>query len=195
LEVMVVILIVGIMATAAVISFGVLGGDRELKDESERIAAVLEQAQEETELQGFDVGLRIGEARYDFLRFDPREQLWLPIIDDNLFGTRELPEGLKFRLWLEGRQVELLADPSEHDLDLSELAAPEEGLTPDAAAKQDEARKKQVPPQIFVLSSGDLNSFELHLEREDNIEPEAVRYKVYSQPNNRVAWEQIDASL
>jgi general secretion pathway protein H len=187
LEIMVVIVIVGIMATVAMISMGVLGRDRDMQDQAERIWAVVNQAREECELQGFDVGLRVGPTSYDFLRFDARQQLWLPIVDDNLMGMRELSPGLHLRLWLEGREVVLkdrLADDLEPSAKEVTTVAPK---AEEKDSKDEKEKKKERPPHIMILSSGDLTSFDLQFEREGGDE----RWHVFLQPDNKVIAERV----
>jgi general secretion pathway protein H len=145
LEILVVIVIIGVMVSMATLSIGVLGADREVKEEAERFWAVLRQAREEAELQAIDVAIFVGQTDYEFLRFDTRRNEWMPIVEDKLYAQRTLPEGLRFRLWLENREIVL-----------------KPGL-PDRS-KKDESQKW--PPQITVLSSGDIVPFEMHIERD-----------------------------
>jgi general secretion pathway protein H len=145
LEILVVIVIIGVMVSMATLSIGVLGADREVKEEAERFWAVLRQAREEAELQAIDVAIFVGQTDYEFLRFDIRRNEWTPIVEDKLYAQRALPEGLRFRLWLENREIVL-----------------KPGL-PDRS-KKDESQKW--PPQITVLSSGDVVPFEMHIERD-----------------------------
>jgi len=184
LEILTVIVIVGVIISVATVSVGVLGRDSEMRDQAERVWAVLTQAKEECELQGFDVGMRVGLQSYDFLRFDSQLQAWLPIQNDDLFAARELPEGLRFRLWIEGREVILSERPTEA-LDANE----EEQGDSEHSTESDE--DDEPPPQIMVLSSGDVNSFEMQLEREGA----DARWKVFSQPDGKIDAEQIDALL
>ena len=145
LELLVVIVIIGVMVSMVTLSFGVLGGDREAEEETQRFWAVLRQAREEAELQGLDLAIFVGTGEYEFLRFDTRRNEWQPVVDDQLYAQRTLPEGLRFRLWMEGREIVL-----KHGL-------------PDRS-KKDEHEKW--PPQVTVLSSGDVVPFELQLERD-----------------------------
>jgi general secretion pathway protein H len=186
LEIMVVIVIVGILATFAMISMGVLGRDRDMQDQAERIWAVINQVREECELQGFDVGLRVGTNNYDFLRFDARRQLWLPIVDDDLLSARELSPGLRVRLWLEGREVVLKErlGPETTTTKEKETGADNKDNKEDKDAKD---KKKESPPQIMILSSGDVNSFDLQFEREGGDE----RWHVFVQPDSSVAAERV----
>lgn len=145
LEILVVVVIIGVMVSVATISVGVLGKDREAQEETERFWAVVQQAREEAELQSRDVAIFVSATAYEFLRFDRRRDEWQLIGDDNFYAQRELPEGLRFRLWLDSREVVLKPSP------------PERG---------DKDQNKKWPPQIMVLSSGDIMPFELHLERD-----------------------------
>jgi general secretion pathway protein H len=145
LEILVVIVIIGVMVSMATLSIGVLGADRQVEEETRRFWAVLRQAREEAELQAIDVAIFVGATDYEFMRFDTRRNEWTPIVDDQLYAQRALPDGLRFRLWLENREIVL-----------------KPGL-PDRS-KKDESQKW--PPQLTVLSSGDVVPFELHVERD-----------------------------
>ncbi len=140
LEVLVVIVIIGIIATMAVVSIRVLGGDHEMDQEARRLRAVLSQAREDAMLEGRDVGFRVDTTGYDFLRYDTRTEQWQVVVDDPLLRERTLPDGLEASLYMEAREVRL---PSRSTDD------------------------EQAPtaPQIVVLASGDLVPFEIRLAR------------------------------
>jgi general secretion pathway protein H len=149
LEVLVVVVIIGIIASMAVVSTRVLGGDHEMDQEARRLSAVLTQAREEAMLQGRDVGLRVDARGYDFLLYDNRNERWRLAEEDPLLRERALPEGLEARLWLESREVKL-----------PERTSPTEE-TPAA-------------PQVVVFASGDTIPFELRLQRSGTREIRAV---------------------
>jgi general secretion pathway protein H len=146
LELLVVLVVIGVMVSMAVLSFGVLGRDRQAEEESRRFWTVLKQAREESELQVEDLGIFVSTGAYEYLRFDSRKNEWQPVDGDELLAPRELPQGLRFRLRLESREVVL--KPS----------LPQRG-------DKDENRKN--PPHVMVLSSGDVSPFELEIEREN----------------------------
>lgn len=146
LEILVVVVIMGVIVAAATLSVGVLGRDREAEDEARRVWAVLQQAREDAELQGMDMAMFVSAIDYEFLRYEPRETDWLAMSDDRLYVRRSLPAGLRFRLWLDGREV--ILKPSSVD-----------------RAEADERQKW--PPQILILSSGEVMPLELHLERDN----------------------------
>lgn len=145
LEILVVVVIIGVIVSATSLAIGVLGRDRETEEESRRFWAVLQQAREEAELQSIDVAVFVSATGYEYLRFDSRRNEWQPIIGDKLYEARELPEGLRFRMWLDSREVVLRPKlPNRADVD----------------------EHKKSPPQVMVLSSGDIMPFELQLERD-----------------------------
>ena len=145
MEILVVIVIIGVIVASATLSVGILGRDSEAEEQARRLWAVLVQSREEAELQGLDAGVFIHGSGYEFLQFDPRQNRWVPIEDDRLFAPRSLSEGLAFRLWLESKAIV---------------------LKPNAVDRSDASEDKKWPPQVFVLSSGDIVPFELQIERE-----------------------------
>jgi general secretion pathway protein H len=145
MEILVVVVIIGVIVSAATLSFGVLGGDRQAEDESRRFWALLQQAREDAELQGSDLAVYVAASSYEFLRLDPRLKVWVPIQGDSFYAPRELPEGLRFRVWLETREII---------------------LKPNLPDRSDEDENLKQPPQIMVMSSGEIMPFQLHIERD-----------------------------
>ncbi|HKU15298.1 MAG TPA: type II secretion system minor pseudopilin GspH [Steroidobacteraceae bacterium] len=145
LEILVVLVIIGVMVSIATLSIGVLGKDQQVEEESRRVWAVLRQAREEAELQAIDLAIYVAASDYEFLHFDTRRNQWQPIVDDQLYAQRQLPEGLRFRLWLEGREIV---------------------LKPALPDRSDKDEHEKAPPQLTVLSSGDVVPFELQIERD-----------------------------
>lgn len=164
-------MIIGVVVSAVTLSINLLGRDRETEDESRRFWALLRQAREEAELQGIDIGVFVASSAYEFLRFDPRRNIWLPIENDVLYEPRELSEGLRFRVWLESREIVLQPQLPERTF-----------AEKDEEQEQDEARDKldDRPPQIIVMSSGEIVPFELQIERDG---AEAL-WRVVSLPDN-----------
>lgn len=136
-EVLVVVVIIGIMAALATLSVGLLGEDRELEDESERLTNGIALLQEQAQLEGRDYGLRVEADNYEFLRYDAFEQRWTEIDSDPGLAPRQLPPGVTFELVLEGRNVLL-----------------KEEATPDARL-----------PQLVAWGSGDMTPYQLSLAR------------------------------
>lgn len=139
------LVVVAIMVSMATLSFGVLGRDRQAEEESRRFWVVLQQAREEAELQAEDLGIFVAADSYEYLRFEPRRDEWQAIDSDELFMQRRLPEGMRFRLRVDSREVV---------------------MKPDLPNRGDKDENKKWPPQVMVLSSGEVMPFELEIERE-----------------------------
>jgi len=137
IEILVVVVIIGIIAMIATLSVSVLGGDREIERESERLADGIALLQEQAQLEGRDYGLRIEGTGYEYMRFDAFEQAWKAVEDDPGLAPRQLPPGLAFELRLEGRPVLL----------------------------RREERLELRQPQLFAWGSGDMTPYELSLVR------------------------------
>ena len=176
IELLVVIVIIGIVLTMAGLSMGVLGRDNEIEDQAKRLQAVLEQVREESELQGRDVGLLIEKDGYSFMRYDYPTRHWQMMNNDELTAYRKLPEGLKFRLWLESREViiksheenkELLARSSSSSSSSSSNSSGTYRITASSNSGSS-GLKDDLAPQIMLLSSGDISPFELRLSRDDS---------------------------
>lgn len=145
LELLVVLVVVAIMISMAMLSFGVLGRDRQAEEETRRFWVVLQQAREEAELQAEDLGVFISADSYEYLRFEPRRNEWQLIEGDELFAPRRLPEGLRFRLRVESRDIV---------------------MKPDLPNRGDQDENEKSPPQLMVFSSGEVMPFELEIERD-----------------------------
>jgi general secretion pathway protein H len=141
IEILVVVFIIGVIASVAVISMGALGRDTEMHDETTRLVSLIGAVHEQAQMENRDFGLRFQEHEYEFLAYDPRRDLWGAVDGDDLLRPRQLPAGLNLRLRLDGRDA-VLRPPAD--------------------------KKKPWPPQVLIQSSGDLSAFELKLEREDS---------------------------
>jgi general secretion pathway protein H len=136
---MVVVFIIGLIASAAVITFGGDRRDSELDKEAERIHALLDYVREQAELQTRDYGIRIDSHQYSFVVFDVLRNEWRTNDEDDALREREFPEGMIPSVVLEGRPIVL------------------------------DVKKKAIEdfkPQIMVFANGDLSSFEITLQRE-----------------------------
>ncbi|MBI2383433.1 MAG: GspH/FimT family pseudopilin [Gammaproteobacteria bacterium] len=128
---MVVVLIVGIIASFAVLSIGDRALDDKLDVEARRLHQLLALAAEEADVQGLELGLQLREDGYGFLGLDPHGK-WVPYEGDSLFRDRSVTEPFYLELRVDGRAV----PPAERG---------------DA---QHEAK-----PQVFLLSSGETTVF------------------------------------
>lgn len=137
--------IIGIVTGGVLLSFGLLGGDRRLTDEADRLAALLGLAADRAELEVRDYGLRIQPDGYEFMMWDARRREWQPARDDAL-RPRRWPTGIGVEVALDGRVIVL----------------------PRRRAPLD-------PPQLGVDPRGEYNAFELRLRREGAPVTEIIR--------------------
>lgn len=136
MELLVVLSIIGIVTGGALLSFGLLGPDRRLTDEADRLEALLGLAADRAELEVRDYGLRLRPDGYEFMVWDARSRAWQPILDDAL-RPRRWPAGIVAELDLDGRRT----------------ALPKENRPAD-------------PPQLGVDARGEFTSFAIRLRRE-----------------------------
>lgn len=136
MELLVVLVIIGIVTGGALLSFGLLGQDRRLTEEADRLAALLGLAADRAELEVRDYGLRLRADGYEFMVWDTRARTWQPILDDAL-RPRRWPKGIGAELDLDGRRVVLPRRSEPGD-----------------------------PPQLGADARGEFTSFEIRLRRE-----------------------------
>jgi general secretion pathway protein H len=103
LEILVVIVIVGIIASLATLSLGNRAIDTQLDDEGERLHQLFELACEDAEVQGLELGWRYTQQGYEFLVLDP-SGAWEPFSGGPL-RARALPGVLYIDLSVEGRTM------------------------------------------------------------------------------------------
>lgn len=162
LELLVVVFIVGVLATMLTLSVGVVGGDRELETEIDRLIALIELAREEASLQGREIGMRFHDRGYEFAAYyedfveyhdeeHPDQSEWAPLDDASLLGPRRLPGDLQFELLMDGRAIVLKGEDEETS-----------GQMPES---EDEAAVTRYEPQIMIYSSGDMTPFEIEVRR------------------------------
>lgn len=136
MELLVVLAIIGIVTGGALLSMSLVGGDRRLTEEADRLAALLGLAADRAELEVRDYGLRLRTGGYEFMVWDPRSRAWRAVVD----------EALRPRRWPAGIVAEL-------DVDGRRIALPKE-------------TKPEDPPQLGVDARGEFTSFAIRLRRE-----------------------------
>lgn len=129
------LIIVGVIVGGAMISIGDPGVDK-IREENQRLMALIQLAQEEAILQSRDVGIGFWQDGYAF--FEPTgalnevgEAIWQQLEDDVL-RQRALISDMRLHLKLEGVEVVMNAIAVDR-------------------------------PQVFILSSGEISPFQLLL--------------------------------
>ncbi len=146
IEILVAILIIAIMMSAAMLSFNTSSGDQTIRDEARRFMALVQLAQDDAIMQGRDFGLDFAVSGYRFVEYDPFTTQWAETLNDNYLQYWTLPEGIEFELYLEDQRVLL-----DQQLEVIEYN--------DASDQPDDS----YTPQLLIFSSGDSTPFELHI--------------------------------
>lgn len=120
IELMVVVVIIGIVSAVALLSFGLLGDDRDLQREVRRLASLIELANDEAMMQGRDYGIEFVRAGYRFVEHDPLTEQWLELVGDEVLRPRELEENAEFELYLEDRRIRLEDDAADIEIEEEE---------------------------------------------------------------------------
>jgi general secretion pathway protein H len=194
IEILVVVVIIGVVVSMATLSVNLLGRDSEVEEQARRFWAVLRQTREEAELQGLNIGAYLAAEEYEFLRLDALTNRWVPISDDKLYVTRSLPEGLRYRMWLDGREIVMKPQLPEREDEAEKDEPPTEEEKKEAQLPQalrtvnrDSKRKEQENrPQLVILSNGDVMPFELQIERER----QPALWRIVATPDNDLRIEQ-----
>lgn len=149
-EILVVIFIIATILSIGLLSFGVLGSDRDLQTEAKRFVALTEIAQDEAFMQGREFGIEFLTAGYRFVEFDAVAGLWTEIPNDETLRLRALPDDIELELYLEGKRILLDNDPKPFE---------------DPNKKTGAATGETYAPHLMVFSSGDATPYELQFVR------------------------------
>ena len=162
-EILVVIFIIGIVVST--ISFQVFQTDHKakVKEEAQRFQVLVDMASDFAILNQVQMGiyLDVDKNTYTFVSLQDNGE-WLPIEDNKFFRKRELSETLQLELNLDG--LPWLNEGALFDREIfdEELSVRDEGVS-----IGDEEDLPPPPPQIFILSSGDMTPFEIRMEFND----------------------------
>ena len=174
IEVMLVIVLIGVMASAIQFTFSSSKPEQLLEQNSARFAGIFDVAAEYGLLNNIELGMFIEKNSYQFLGYDGVQ--WTPIANNPLFEVYELPEGIELTLELDDLPIE---EPQLFDSAVFINEDQEDNFT-----KEEE---KKLIPQVYILSGGDITPFSLTFSLAEFTvqEDENVSFKVsglYSTP-------------
>lgn len=135
IELLVVLVILGSLIGLTVLSTGLAGPARELRNEAERLAGLIGVLAEEAVLDNREYGLQLTQEAYQVLQYDPVSGRWQALADE----PHRLPAWAELSVELEGEALEL-----------------------PLPVGSEKARKNRAP-QLLILSSGELSPFRLRL--------------------------------
>ncbi len=150
IEILIGLVIIALLASLSTVAFSDKRKE-ELEEQSLRLYTLLSQAKDEALLRGIDIGIRLEEQKYLFYVYDLENEKWLPINDDEIFKEREIPEILELKVVVDGNTI--FSEDETEDVDIFEK---------DVDIFEDEEEKIE-PPQIYILSSSEMNEFKIAL--------------------------------
>lgn len=161
IEVMLVVLVVGLMASIVQFSFGGQTPQDKLRAQAEKFQAIFSVASEYSLLNNAQLGLVVTEQSYQFLGFDGEQ--WQPISQAGISKV-EVPEPVFLKLQLDDLPIE---QPSMLQTDEVKEAQKQQ----QQRFTEQNKKKKPLLPQVFIFSSGDITPFSLTFNGEqDGIE-------------------------
>jgi len=187
IEIMMVVLVVGIMASLVQFNFNSNRPEERLKVESERFASIFDLAAEYGLLNNIEIGLILTDNSYEFLGYDGVR--WSELVDQDMLALYKLPEGLEVKLSLDDLPIDepLLLDTSafieqqkkENDFSLD---GQNEGKLDSENANNGEskgqkntrdqrgsANQKKRIPQVYLFSGGDISAFSLTFSFQEEV--------------------------
>lgn len=149
LEILIALAIAGIMLSVAVIAFSDNDAAK-LKNKAHQLYGLMQIAQEESILRGVEIGIRVEQDGYSFLIYDGTR--WNPLQEHTLLKDVELEEPIEMYINIEGQEALLANDETDEE-----------------SNEEQDPNKEIKPPQIFILSSGEMNEFTvtMGLDRDD----------------------------
>lgn len=143
LEIMLVVMLMGLVSSAVVMTMPSNSGYKALKLEAQRLAGFIEVLSDQALMTSQELGIVIEEQSYQFVFYDVAQKQWFAVPPGKFNTSVQLPEDMKLALTLSGfvwddkdEQEELFEDESVFD-------EPEE----------------QLIPQIQIMSSGEITPF------------------------------------
>lgn len=153
MEVLLVILLMGMAASAVTMSMSGADKTRELEKTAQQFMAATEMVLDETVLSGHFIGIVVEKDSYKYVIYD--EGKWKPLTKDRILGERQMEPGVRIDLVLDG--LPLVQDDEEKDSWFEEPLI----------EKSEEDKKKFPEPQILLFPSGEMSAFELMFVSED----------------------------
>lgn len=180
IEVMLVIVIAGLMASMIQFSFSGNKAEETLDQSSRRFAGIFDIAAEYGMLNNVELGLMISKNSYQFLGYDGTT--WTDVSENELFTEYQLPEGVELVLQLDDLPIE---EPQLLDSEMFAQLQEENESSFDSDNDKDEddsdkeIEKKKLIPQVYMLSGGDITPFSLRFQFvENNYTEPKLHYKV-----------------
>lgn len=137
IEILVVLVLVGLLASLAIVNLGGGSEQREMNSKVRELYVLMQTASEQAILNNEELGLQIDERGYRFLVFNELDQQWQSE-SERLFRGRDFPEWMSVTLFSEGDIPRLASRDDDED-------------------EEEDSRR----PDLVFYSSGETTPFEL----------------------------------
>jgi general secretion pathway protein H len=158
-EVMLVMLLIGLLATTVVMNFTGESREEKLDKQAGRFQQIFQFVAETAMLKQQEWGLYVQADRYGFLYYSNETAKWVAADEPVGLQQHKMPDGIVLKLELEGL-------PGEESNLLSQL-----DWQLESQERPDEEGKIPVLPQVFILSSGEISPFQLLLTETSDLTP------------------------
>ncbi len=147
MEVLLVVLLMGLAASAVTMTMSGADRNKELERTALQFMAATEMVLDETVLSGHFIGIVVEDTSYKFVYYD--EGKWQALDQDRLLSERQMDPGVEISLILDG--LPLVQEDEEQDSWFEEPLI----------EKSEEDKKKFPEPQIMLFPSGEMSAFEM----------------------------------
>lgn len=149
IEVMVVVVLIGLMASLVQFNFSGNNPADKLNHESARFAAIFEVAAEYGMLNNIELGLIVKKSSYQFVGYDGTQ--WTEIPEQDWQTKVTVPEQIELSIELDDLPIE---EPLLFDADTFK-----EKDEDDFTLLSKEEQEQKIIPQVYILSGGELSPF------------------------------------
>lgn len=177
LEVMLVLLLMGLAVGYVMFNaFGVSHVDS-LKQQAQRLQVIVDMASDYAVLNQQQLGVRIEEDRseYYFAYLDETDE-WQRIEGEEIYAPHTLPESYTFTLNLDDLPWDVEDQLFDRDLFDETLSVSNDGVD-----IGNEEERKLPPPQIMIMSSGEVTPFTLSFNFEGGFDEDPVYFSLSNQ--------------
>jgi general secretion pathway protein H len=177
IEVMVVLLLVGL--AAGYVMYNAFGSSQadQLKNQAQRLQVLVDMASDFAVLNQRQLGVRFEQKdnEYYFVYLDDEDK-WQRLEDEEMYATHTVPEPFTFTLNLDDLPWDVEDRLFDRDLFDEELSVSDEGV--EIGNEED---KPLPPPQILIMSSGEITPFTLSFNYEGSFDEDPVYFSVQNQ--------------
>lgn len=184
IEVLVVISIIAISFSLIALAINPHDYRRDLEKEARHFETLLSLGIDEAIFKNQELGIKLEEDGFSFLKFNTKTQLWENVEKDRTYKRHQLPGFIELNLVMEDAEI-FLAPPESVENKIREI-------DPLAEFEQFEDEEEEpIKPDIYVFSSGEVTPFELQFQLLDDYD---FSYRVSADEVGQVKFTVSDES-